>query len=152
MKEKTKTLQKISPAELDGLISKLKSENSPELALIGPGVKLSPSSEDWSKSLKDYPCVFQLTEFVDSLSEKLLSLPGLTRLQLRGNQIGEAGVKHLARLSNLTTLQLGGNQIGEAGVKHLAGLTNLTTLHLGSNQIGAAGVKHLAGLSNLTTL
>ncbi|MGP0591039.1 COR domain-containing protein, partial [Nitrospira sp. T9] len=82
----------------------------------------------------------------------LARLSNLTTLQLGGNQIGDAGVKHLARLSNLTRLQLGGNQIGEAGVKHLAGLTNLTTLHLGSNQIGDAGVKHLAGFTNLRTL
>ncbi|GJL69064.1 MAG: Rab family protein [Nitrospirales bacterium] len=176
MKKRSKILQKISPAELDGLISKLKSEKYSELALLGPAVELSPSPENWPDYLKGYRSVFQLTEFVKNLTEKLLSLPALTmvelgynqigdagvqhlaglmnlaRLGLRGNQIGDAGMQHLAGLTNLTRLELAGNKIGDAGVKHLAGLTNLTTLELGWNKIGDAGVQHLAGLTNLTTL
>ncbi|WNM59311.1 leucine-rich repeat domain-containing protein [Candidatus Nitrospira allomarina] len=152
MTEKTKTLQKILPTELNELISKMRSLECSSLALLGPGARLSPSSEDWPDRLKDYPCVFQLTEIVDSLAEKLLALSALTTLQLGGNQIGKAGVKHLAGLTNLTTLDLRNNEISDAGVKHLAGLTNLTTLDLRNNEISDAGVKHLAGLTNLTTL
>ncbi|WNM61475.1 leucine-rich repeat domain-containing protein [Candidatus Nitrospira neomarina] len=153
MTEKTKNLQKISPAELDELLSKMKSEKYSELALLGPRAKLSSSPEKWAAHLKDYRSVFQLTEFVENLAEKLLSLPNLTMLSLSGNNLGDAGVQGLSGLTNLTSLALAGNNLGIAGVQALRGLTNLTTLDLSGNYpLGEEVAQALSGLTNLTTL
>ncbi len=152
MMEQAKTVKKISPAELDELLSKMKSEKYSEFALLGPTVRLGPSPENWPDRLKDYRSVFQLTEFVDSLAEKLLSLPNLTRLALASTQIGDSGARALGQLTNLTTLDLGGNQIGDTGAKALEEMKSLRTLGLAGTQIGDAGARALGQLTNLTWL
>ncbi|MCP5084656.1 MAG: GTPase, partial [Alphaproteobacteria bacterium] len=88
----------------------------------------------------------------DAGAKHLAALTDLTALDLSGNKLGDAGAKHLAALTNLTTLDLRNNNLGDAGAKHLAALTDLTALDLSGNKLGDAGVKHLAALTNLTTL
>ncbi|MCP4937113.1 MAG: hypothetical protein GY927_23625, partial [bacterium] len=76
----------------------------------------------------------------------------LTSLDLSGNNLGDAGAKHLAALTSLTSLYLYNNNLGDAGAKHLAALTSLTSLDLSGNNLGDAGAKHLAALTSLTSL
>ncbi|WP_444461475.1 COR domain-containing protein [Rhodobacter capsulatus] len=82
-------------------------------------------------------------------------LTGLTRLELNGSQIGDAGAQAIAQsLTGLTRLELNGSQIGDAGAQAIAqGLTGLTRLFLDHNQIGDAGAQAIAqSLSGLTQL
>jgi Ran GTPase-activating protein (RanGAP) involved in mRNA processing and transport len=85
----------------------------------------------------------------------------ITSINLRGNQIGDAGAAVLAEELQvntcLTSIDLRNNEIGDTGAAALAtGLmenTSLTTINLRSNQIGDTGAKALAeGLKFNTSL
>jgi small GTP-binding protein len=148
----TPRLQRISEADLDGLIAELRRQGTTELVLVGPGAHLPASVDLWLQELMDKSRVYQLDEPVKALAERLAELTQLTTLNLGGNQIGDAGAAALAALTQLTTLNLWGNQIGAEGAAALAALTQLTTLNLGGNQIGDAGATALAALTQLTSL
>ncbi|MEJ1932570.1 leucine-rich repeat domain-containing protein [Nostoc sp. NIES-2111] len=88
----------------------------------------------------------------DAGTKHLAQLTGLQSLNLRSNNIGDAGAEHLAQLTGLQSLNLPGNDIGDAGAEHLAKLTSLQSLSLSSNYIGDEGAKHLAQLTSLQSL
>ena len=91
-------------------------------------------------------------ECADKIGE-LLPVTKLTKLNLYGNQITDAGVVSLCQAlqtptCKVTTLNLGVNQITDAGVVSLCQALQtptckVTTLHLSGNQITDAGVVSL---------
>jgi hypothetical protein len=94
----TPRLQCLTPAELDALIGDLRQEGTPELVLLGPAVQVPDSPQSWRWSWQRNSVIYQLTEFVDGLAEKLRALPQLTSLDLEGNNIGAVGAASLAVL------------------------------------------------------
>jgi internalin A len=148
----TPRLQRISEADLDGLIAELRRQGITELVLLGPSFVLPASRFDWPQELQDKTIIYQLRVPVEALAVRLEPLTQLTSLNLRGNRIDAAGAAALAALTQIKTLNLGYNQIGAAGASALAALTQLTTLNLEYNQIGDVGAASLAALSKLTTL
>jgi len=85
-------------------------------------------------------------------------LAGLVALDLKYNELGDAGAVALAlspHLTNLRELDLSCNEIGDAGAEALAKsphLTNLRELDLSSNELGDAGAAALALSPHLTNL
>jgi hypothetical protein len=78
----------------------------------------------------------------------------LTSLYLRAaTQVGDAGLRHLAKLTELRQLQLDGTKVTDAGVKNLAGLTNLEeSLGLMGTGVTDAGLVHLRSFKKLRSL
>ena len=148
----TPRLQRLSAADLDALIAELRRQGTRELVLLGPGVRLSASVDQWPRDLQDKPRIYQLKEPVEALAERLGQLTQLTSLNLRGCEIGDEGAASLAALTQLTSLYLGSNRIGAAGAASLAALTQLTSLNLAHNQIADAGAASLADFTQLTSL
>jgi hypothetical protein len=82
-----------------------------------------------------------------SLAPSLARMAQLTSLNLRNNEIGDAGAASLAPslalMAQLTSLNISMNAIGDAGAAALAPslalMAQLKSLHLASNSIGAAG-------------
>ncbi len=150
MTENSKKLQKITADELDAVIAHIADQGDTEFVLLRSDVRVTV--EQWPARWQECAKIYQLTELVGNLCEKLVCLTNLTSLELLGNGIGKSGAKHLSVLSNLTSLNLGNNKIGDVGAKYLSVLSNLTSLVLWDNQIGDAGAKYLSVLSNLTSL
>lgn len=71
---------------------------------------------------------------------------------LRGEDLTDAGLVHLAGLTNLTNLHLGGTRVTDAGLANLKGLSSLRRLHLENTGLEGAGLVHLKGLANLEYL
>ncbi len=165
----TPRLQRVSEADLDALISKLRRQRTKELVLMGPGFMI-PASGNWSPELRDKPIIYYLKEPVETLAERLGSLIQLTSLYLWANDIGDEGAASLAALTQLTSLDLWLNRIGAKGAASLASLPQLTTLKLRgcriitsrdnvfleadawNNEIGDTGAASLATLKQLTSL
>jgi small GTP-binding protein len=165
----TPRLQRVSEADLDALISKLRRQRTKELVLMGPGFMI-PASGNWSPKLRDKPIIYYLKEPVETLAERLGSLIQLTSLYLWANDIGDEGAASLAALTQLTSLDLWLNRIGAKGAASLASLPQLTTLKLRgcriitsrdnvfleadawNNEIGDTGAASLATLKQLTSL
>ena len=148
----TPRLQRISEADLDGLIAELRRQGITKLVLLGPGIRTLASMDQWPQALLDKLWVYQLDEPVKALAERLAELTQLTSLNLRYNDIGAEGAAALAALTQLTSLNLGYNDIGAEGVAALAALTQLTSLDLGGNEIGDSGAAALAALTQLSSL
>jgi Leucine-rich repeat (LRR) protein len=148
----TPQLQRLSEADLDGLLAELRLQGTRELVLLGPNVHLPASVDQWPQALRDKPRIYQLLEPVEDLAERLVPLTQLNSLYLQGNKIGAEGAASLAALTQLTSLDLGNNKIGAEGAASLAALTQLTSLKLGGNEIGTEGAASLAALTQLTSL
>ena len=71
---------------------------------------------------------------------------------LRGKELADEGLKHVAALKNVVALNLRDTQITSAGLAHLKGLSKLRRLHLERTQVGDEGISNLAGLSELEYL
>ena len=145
-------LQRLSEADLDGLLAELRLQGTRELVLLGPNVGLPESVDQWPRELRDKPRIYQLLEPVEVLAERLVPLTQLLSLNLWGNQIGAEGAASLTALTQLTSLNLVGNEIGAEGAASLAALTQLTSLNLGGNEIRDKGAASLAALTQLTSL
>ena len=148
----TPRLQRISEADLDGLIAELRRQGSTELVLLGPGADRPASVYRWLQELRDKPRIYQLNEPVRALADRFGELTQLTTVHLRGNEIGAEGAAALAALTQLTSLNLEDNQIGAAGAADLGALTQLSSLNLGDNHIGDEGAAALAAHTQLTSL
>jgi len=136
----------ISPSEVDAVIERARAEGWRELALLGPfGARMESDTVSEAHT-------FYLREPIGARISRLSALTGLISLDLRDNQIGNAGARALVPLTGLTSLHLSVNQIGDEGARALAALTRLTSLDLGANKIGAEGARALATLTRLTTL
>ena len=73
----TPRLQRLSEADLDALIAKLRRQGTKELVLLGSGFMI-PASDHWSPELRDKPIIYYLKEPVETLAERLGSLIQLT--------------------------------------------------------------------------
>jgi hypothetical protein len=71
---------------------------------------------------------------------------------LRGRELADEGLKHVAALKNVVVLNLRDTQITSAGLVHLKGLAKLRRLHLERTQIDDEGIGNLAGLGDLEYL
>ncbi len=71
---------------------------------------------------------------------------------LRGRELTDEGLKHVAALKNVVVLNLRDTQITSAGLVHLKGLGKLRRLHLERTQVDDEGIGNLAGLSDLEYL
>jgi hypothetical protein len=133
----THRLQRISEADLDGLIAELRRQGTRELVLLGPKVHLPASVDQWPQDLRDKlriyqieprkrqdnPRIYQFMEPVAGLAERLGQLTQLTSLTLWSNEIGDEGAAALSALTQLTSLDLGGNEgSGVSGSPHPAHL------------------------------
>jgi len=96
--------------------------------------------------------VFFFVDGDDRFFQVLSSLPALVRLRLCDNRLGHQGARHLARLQGLKWLDLRGNEIGDAGAAALSGLTQLVRLDLANNGITGSGARSLSLLQCLVQL
>jgi len=71
---------------------------------------------------------------------------------LRGRELTDEGLRHVAALKNVVVLNLRDTQITSAGLVHLKGLSKLRRLHLERTQIGDKGIDNLASLHDLQYL
>ncbi|MCH7725606.1 MAG: hypothetical protein IH991_03870 [Planctomycetes bacterium] len=71
---------------------------------------------------------------------------------LRGRELTDEGLVHVARLKNVVLLHLKDTKITNAGLVYLKGLTQLRELHLENTEIGDPGIVHLNNLANLEYL
>ncbi|MDP7010378.1 MAG: hypothetical protein QF685_03280 [Verrucomicrobiota bacterium] len=71
---------------------------------------------------------------------------------LRGRELTDEGLRHVAALKNVVVLNLRDTRITSAGLVHLKGLSKLRRLHLERTQIDDAGIGQLAGLGDLEYL
>lgn len=88
-------------------------------------------------------------------NEQLAPLKDLTRLanlNLRGLEIGDDGVAHIANQKTLVRLHLEKTKITDKALEHLKGLENLEYLNLYGTEIGDPGLAHLEGLKKLKKL
>jgi len=71
---------------------------------------------------------------------------------LRGRELTDEGLAHVAKLKEVVSLNLRDTKITSAGLAHLKGLAKLRRLHLERTQVGDEGIGNLVGLSNLEYL
>ncbi len=147
--------------QLSDLLSKDESESQVQTAIEALNLSELGITAEVLKDLVEFiqahfPNIKELNLSFNNIGaagiDHLAKLSQLEKLELAGNQIGEAEAAHLAKLTQLKSLNLYGNQIGEAGAAHLAKLTQLKSLELFNNEIGEAGVAHLKTLSQLEKL
>lgn len=80
----------------------------------------------------------------------LAKLPaGTQKLNLEATEVGDLGLKHLARLKQLQELNLSYTTVTDAGLATLAALPNLKVLRLGGTQISGQGLAELKSLVEL---
>ncbi|MFV2058032.1 MAG: hypothetical protein ACC707_16325 [Thiohalomonadales bacterium] len=71
MNDSNDKLVQITPAELDPLLSRVLAEGRSSLVLIGPDMHFGLSPEGWPKALRGFGDIFQLTDYVYNLAQKL---------------------------------------------------------------------------------
>ena len=150
----TTKLTHISARDLDAVLDRAHTEHWDELVLLG----LHPDNwrfdyvENWPDHVKTAYPVFQLSEIVDGLADRIRPLTNLTSLNLSFNNIGVDGAKAIATLTNLKSLNLSSCFMGNGGAKAIATLPYLTSLNLSYSSIGNDDAKAIAALTNLTSL
>ncbi len=88
-------------------------------------------------------------------AEQLAPLKDLTRLahlNLRGLEIGDDAVAHIAGQKTLVRLHLEKTKITDKALEQLKGLENLEYLNVYGTEIGDAGLEHLKNLKKLKSL
>ncbi len=156
---------RVTPEEMDAVLTKIEEERIKELAIVGPDLQISPNPDDWHESLPRIN-VYQLRCPMSSLIDRIaqftwLELLALVRMELDfrsveiiaknlehlkslyiwSNNLGDNGVRIIAEhLGQLTSLNIWYNRVGEAGIIAIArNLRQLTSLDIGSNNIRDAG-------------
>lgn len=76
----------------------------------------------------------------------------ITRIDLRGSSVTDAGLVHLSGFTELRDLRLRSTQVTDAGLRHLQSLTSLEELSLSDTRITGSGLQHLSRLVNLNKL
>ena len=70
-------------------------------------------------------------------------MPRLERVFVSGEEVTDAGVRHLASLRNLKTVCLSGTNVGDEGVKRFGSLEELEQLYLTHTQVTDQGLRQL---------
>ncbi|MDX1945703.1 MAG: hypothetical protein SFU86_09845 [Pirellulaceae bacterium] len=83
---------------------------------------------------------------------KLVDLPKLTHLRIRGTGIDDAALAEIARIRTLTILNVPRGDFTDQGLSQLAALPNLMQLRIGSPKVTPTGIKSLAGFPALRRL
>ena len=122
MEKAATTLKKISSDQLDKILSKVLDEKHAKFVLLGPDNRFGDRPDKWPDAIQDSGVIYQLTEAVDNLVDKLILLTDLRCLVLWGHSIGDVGAIALAKLTKLNTLNVSYNEIGDAGAIALANL------------------------------
>ena len=76
----------------------------------------------------------------------------LSRLELKGQPIGSAGVSHFRNCRHLRFLVLKDTMVGDDGLHHLSDLTELESLDLSGTRVSDAGLKQIRDLKKLNWL
>lgn len=76
----------------------------------------------------------------------------LTQLNLRGQEVTDDGVTHLANQKTLVKLHLEKTKITDKSMEVVKGLENLEYLNIYGTEVGDAGLAHLEGLKKLKAL
>ena len=113
----TETLERISEAELEGVLARARAQGWTSLALVSRGVAAN-----------------------DALLRQLEPPVGRTYIV---DGLPRSAVQHISELRQLSLLALVDLQIGADWARALASLTGLTSLKLLSNQIGDGGARAL---------
>ena len=71
---------------------------------------------------------------------------------LRGRELTDVGLVHVADLKTVIWLNLRGTHGTDEGLRHLRGLDQLRALHLEETAVGDEGIAHLSSLPNLEYL
>jgi Leucine-rich repeat (LRR) protein len=85
----------------------------------------------------------------DECLQHLAGLTALRRLDLSRTAVSDAGLASLAKLSQLTELNLSHTQVSGPGLVHLQALRSLQRLDLAGNSINEEGLQHLAQCRHL---
>ena len=73
----------------------------------------------------------------------------VTFVDLRGQEVTDAGLEHLKGLTELRYLNLSNRKVSDAGLEHLKRLTQVQELYLDNTHVSDAGLKQLMGLTQL---
>jgi Leucine-rich repeat (LRR) protein len=82
----------------------------------------------------------------------LKDIPRLAHLNLRGLEISDEGVAHIANSKGLVRLHLEKTKITDKALESLKGLEKLEYLNVYGTEITDAGLEHVAALKNLKSL
>ena len=137
----TKRVAKLAASESKRL--RMTKEELAVEALVAAGVRVQRSSRGE---------VYYLQISRDEDLFWLKFLPRLRRVNLSGNGITDAGLKHLFDCRQLTDVSFGGTAVTDAGLAQLQHLPSLTGLHLVNNRISADGIRRLNAVKGLTSL
>lgn len=99
--------------------------------------------------------VSYITSQVKIANEHLAPLKDLgrmTQLNLRGQEITDDGLPHIAGQKGLVKLHLEKTKITDKGLETIKGLENLEYLNVYGTEIGDAGLAHLENLKKLKAL
>ena len=111
---------------------------------------LSPLTELEPEDL--HHVVLRGTEVRDDALKHLAHLTGLQGLDLSYTLITDEGLKHLNAMTSLKNLGLDGTQLGDPGLANIKGMTSLESLDLKGTNITDAGMVHLKSLKDFRHL
>src|SRR5205085_650333 len=104
------------------------------------------------QSLRAIGLLHVLTNAAAKNGERPSSSADVTRLDLYGTAVTDAGLKELKELQSLQTLVLWRTKVTNAGLKELKDLKSLKVLDLKETKVTDAGLKELKQLKSLQTL
>ena len=81
-----------------------------------------------------------------------MNLAGLTKLDLGGTKVGDAGLVHFKDCKKLTALQLSGTPVTDAGLDHFQNCKGLQVINLGWTRVSDAGLAHFKDCKGLKVL
>ena len=112
------------------------------LEVVGADYDTEPARPTWLCSVVD-----------NRLGDRAAAgFTNVTRIELRGRPVTEAGLRYLHGASEVKSLGLYDAEITDASVAHIRDLHSLEMLDLGDCPLTDAGLAQLGGLGNLTHL
>ncbi len=141
--------------DMEGRLEALKRGREAELARIDSQDRTAARIETLGGRVeRDVVAVNLVATAVTDEDLKLLgAFPGLQKVYLHHNTIGDAGLANMQGLKNLTTLDLFDTRVTDAGIEHLSEwMPSLEWLDLNGTRVSDAGLRHLRGLKHLRRL